>query len=53
MAIKNKPKQQKVLLHSDQESTYRAYEYLKLFKANSITQSMTLTSQQPYENINQ
>jgi transposase InsO family protein len=41
MAIKNKPKQQKVLLHSDQESTYRAYEYLKLFKANSITQSMS------------
>ncbi|SHN93313.1 Mobile element protein [Bathymodiolus heckerae thiotrophic gill symbiont] len=41
MAIKNKPKQQKVLLHSDQGSTYRAYEYLKLFKANNITQSMS------------
>lgn len=41
MAIKNKPKQQKVLLHSDQGSTYRAYEYLKLFKKNNITQSMS------------
>lgn len=30
-----------MLLHSDQGSTYRAYEYLKLFKANSITQSMS------------
>ena len=39
MAINNKPKQ--VLPHSDQGSTYRAYEYLKLFKANSITQSMS------------
>ena len=41
MAINNKTKQQKVLLHSDQGSTYRAYEYLKLFKANNITQSMS------------
>lgn len=41
MAIKNKPKQQQVLLHSDQGSTYRSYEYLKLFKANNITQSMS------------
>ncbi|WP_369177064.1 IS3 family transposase [Candidatus Thiodubiliella endoseptemdiera] len=28
-------------LHSDQGSTYRAYEYLALFKANNITQSMS------------
>jgi len=41
MAIKNKQKQQKVLLHSDQGSTYRAYEYLALFKPNNITQSMS------------
>ncbi len=41
MAIKNKPRQQQVLLHSDQGSTYRAYEYLALFKANNITQSMS------------
>lgn len=41
MAIKNKPKQQQVLLHSDQGSTYRSYDYLKLFKANNITQSMS------------
>ena len=41
MAIKNKPKQQKVLLHSDQGATYRAYEYLKLFKRNNIIQSMS------------
>jgi transposase InsO family protein len=40
MVINNKPKQQQVLLHSDQGSTYRAYEYLKLFKENNITQSM-------------
>ncbi|NYT28631.1 MAG: hypothetical protein H0A76_12700 [Candidatus Thiodubiliella endoseptemdiera] len=32
------PRQQQVLLHSDQGSTYRAYEYLALFKANNITQ---------------
>ncbi len=30
-----------MLLHSDQGSTYGAYEYLKPFKANSITQSMS------------
>ena len=41
MAIKNKLKQQEVLLHSDQGSTYRAYEYLKCFKENNITQSMS------------
>ncbi len=41
MAINNKPKQQKVLLHSDQGATYRAYEYIKLFKENNITQSMS------------
>lgn len=41
MAINNKPKQQVVLLHSDQGSTYRAYDYLELFKANNITQSMS------------
>jgi putative transposase len=28
MAINNKPKQQVVLLHSDQGSTYSAYDYL-------------------------
>ncbi len=41
MAINNKPEQQVVLLHSDQGSTYRAYEYIKLFKENNITQSMS------------
>jgi putative transposase len=41
MAIKNKPKQQKVLPHSDQGLTYRACEYLKSFKANNITESMS------------
>jgi transposase InsO family protein len=41
MAINNKPKQQVVLLHSDQGSTYRAYDYLGLFKVNNITQSMS------------
>ena len=41
MAINNKPRQQQVLLHSDQGSTYRAYEYIKLFKENNITQSMS------------
>ena len=41
MAIKNKPKQQKVLPHSDQGLTYRACEYLKSFKVNNITQSMS------------
>lgn len=41
MATNNKPKQQQVLLHSDQGATYRAYEYLKLFKVNNVTQSMS------------
>jgi putative transposase len=41
MAINNKPKQQVILLHSDQGSTYRAYDYLGLFKVNNITQSMS------------
>ena len=41
MAIKNKHKQQQVLLHSDQGSTYRAHKYLSLFKANNIIQSMS------------
>jgi putative transposase len=41
MAINNKPKQQVILLHSDQGSTYRAYDYLELFKVNNITQSMS------------
>ncbi len=41
MAINNKSRQQAVLLHSDQGSTYRAYEYITLFKANNITQSMS------------
>ncbi|NOQ76581.1 MAG: IS3 family transposase, partial [Methylococcaceae bacterium] len=41
MAIKNKPKQQQVLLHSDQGSTYRADNYLSLFKKNNIQQSMS------------
>jgi putative transposase len=34
-------KQQVILLHSDQGSTYRAYDYLGLFKVNNITQSMS------------
>jgi len=41
MAIKNKPKDQAVLLHSDQGATYRAYAYLALFKKNNIKQSMS------------
>jgi transposase InsO family protein len=41
MAIKNKPKEQEVLLHSDQGATYRAYAYLALFKKNNIKQSMS------------
>lgn len=41
MAIKNKPKQQKVILHSDQGSTYRADSYLALFNKNNIEQSMS------------
>jgi len=41
MAIKQKPKQQPVLLHSDQGSTYRAESYLDLFEPHTITQSMS------------
>jgi putative transposase len=41
MAIKNKPKKQEVMLHSDQGATYRAYAHLALFKANKIEQSMS------------
>lgn len=41
MAINNKPKNQKVLLHSDQGSTYRSYAYLAMFKKNNIEQSMS------------
>jgi putative transposase len=41
MATKNKPRQQKVVLHSDQGSTYRADSYLSLFKRNNIQQSMS------------
>jgi transposase InsO family protein len=41
MAINGKDKKQPVLLHSDQGSTYRAYEYLSLFSKNNITQSMS------------
>lgn len=41
MAVKNKPKQQKVLLHSEQGSTYRAENYLSLFQGNNIQQSMS------------
>ena len=41
MAIKNKPRKEKVLLHSDQGSTYRADNYLSLFKTNNIQQSMS------------
>ena len=41
MALKNKPKKEEVLLHSDQGSTYRADNYLSLFKKNNIQQSMS------------
>ncbi len=41
MAIKAKSINRKVLLHSDQGSTYRANGYLSLFKKNNITQSMS------------
>jgi putative transposase len=41
MAVKQKPNQQPVLLHSDQGSTYRADSYLALFKPHKITQSMS------------
>jgi uncharacterized membrane protein YiaA len=36
MAIKNKPKQQKVLPHSDQGLTYRACEYTHYFSVSII-----------------
>lgn len=41
MAVKQKPKQHAVILHSDQGSTYRAEQYLALFKAHHIQQSMS------------
>ena len=41
MAVKQKPRQQPVILHSDQGSTYRADSYLALFKAHRIKQSMS------------
>jgi transposase InsO family protein len=41
MAVKQKPKQQPVILHSDQGSTYRAEQYLALFKSQHIKQSMS------------
>lgn len=41
MATNNKPSQQKVILHSDQGSTYRADSYLALFSKNNIEQSMS------------
>jgi len=41
MAVKMKPLKQKVLLHSDQGSTYRSAVYLSLFKNNKIIQSMS------------
>ncbi len=41
MAIKNKPRKEKVLLHSDQGATYRADNYLSLFKKDNIQQSMS------------
>ena len=41
MAINNKPRQQKVLLHSDQGATYRADDHLALFNKNNIEQSMS------------
>ena len=41
MAVKMKPLKQRVLLHSDQGSTYRADAYLSLFKNNKIMQSMS------------
>jgi transposase InsO family protein len=31
----------RLTLNSDQGSTYRAYDYLGLFKVNNITQSMS------------
>jgi len=41
MAVKQKPKQQEVLLNSDQGSIYRADSYLVLFKAYQIKRSMS------------
>ena len=41
MAIKNKSKDEVVLLHSDQGATYRANGYLAFFDENNITQSMS------------
>jgi len=41
MAMKAKSPAQKVILHSDQGSTYRSDAYLALFKRNGIIQSMS------------
>jgi len=41
MAVKQKPKQLPVILSSDQGSTYRAEQYLALFKNQHIKQSMS------------
>ena len=41
MANNRKPKQQEVLLHSNQGSQYRANNYLTLFKKYNIKQSMS------------
>lgn len=41
MALKTKRPNQRVLLHSDQGSTYRSDGYLALFKRNGIMQSMS------------
>ena len=41
MAVRQKDPHQKVLLHSDQGSTYRADNYLALFNKNKIEQSMS------------
>jgi len=41
MAVRQKEPYQKVLLHSDQGSTYRADNYLALFNKNKIEQSMS------------
>ena len=41
MAINSKSNDDKVLLHSDQGATYRANDYLALFKKHNITQSMS------------
>ncbi len=39
MAIKNKPRQQQVLLHSDQGSTYRAYSTIGYYSPNDYEQA--------------